>query len=510
MPSRSRLHSLSLGLSLSAALAAPSPPTVTLLSHLHNNHTWYGGSAIALQAPTDPVFMTSTWVYSPVALFGDRPLATPSPTNWSTITTKDMRFQTLDVAAAMANGAGKPARALSPSSPPSSSSSPATFVDSLAFWLEKPDGINGTCVLVGFNSAFPPKVDGTGPLPAGTVWRSTVGVTGCENVNLWTPATSFVLSSDGSVAAVWVMGPDGSFTLQTFDGQTGSLLWTVVNEPPPPPSNEMFFSNGIGLSADGRFAVIDSGVAGLGDHSLYIHDVQSPNGTLRDLVPSTVAVQGSLSHDGAYIYTCPTQSTAAVDLWRWDEKTSAYVDLGTANAPLPPGSEGETQWYLVAGTFGFNAAANRTLFAAVWVAASLDGNGVAAVWYADTFTTGRQPDAAYPFTTVGGDIAIDGAAVACDGPLCVVGLEAAKLNGNRPTVVLFDLSVPAEGADDGAAAVPRPPVWNFTSPGTINSISISLGGAGGKTAYILASGCDSYGICVAPGADSYAWEVTGW
>lgn len=505
-----RLHSFVvalLGLS-TFALAAPSL-TVTLVYHLHSNRTWYGSSAIALQAPADPVFMTSTWVYAPVALFGERPLASPSPSNWSTITTKDMRFQTLDVTSAMANGAGTPARTLS-SSP--SSSSAATFVDSLAFWLEKPDGINGTCVLVGFNSAYPPKVDGTGPLPAGTVWRTPVGVTGCENVNLWTPWTSFILSSDGSVAASWVMGPDDSYTLQTFDGQTGALLWTVVNEPPPPPSDQGFFSNGIGLSADGRFAVIDSGVAGLGDHSLYIHDVRSPNGTLRDLVPSTVPVQGSLSHDGTYIFTCPTESTAAVDLWRWDEKTSAYVDLGTATAPLPPGSEGENLWYLVSGTFGYNAASNRTLFAAVWVAGSLDGNGVAAVWYADTFTKGRAPDAAYVFASVGGDIAIEGGALACDGPFCVVGLQTAKLNGDLPTVVLFDLSVPAAGGADeeGLAAGPRAPVWNFTSPGTINSVAISLGGADGKTAYVLASGCDSYGICVAPGADSYAWEVTGW
>jgi hypothetical protein len=501
----------------SAPSAPAAPPTlnVTLLLHLHNSRTWFGGSAVALQSPSDPVFMTSTWVYSPVALFGDRPLASPSPLSWESSTTQDMRFQTLDVASAAASGTGQPAHFLARDGA-SSSPSPSTFVDSLALWLEKPDGIAGTCVLVGFNSAYPPKPDAnTTHFPTGTVWRTTLGESGnCVNVNGWSPWTSFALSQDGQVAAGWVLQQDGSYLLQALNGQTGEVLWTTVHAPPPPPEDQEFFSYGIGLSADGRFAVIDAGVAGLGDHHLYVHDVQSPNGTLRDVVPSAVAAQGALSRDGAYIFTVPSSTAPVVDLWVWDGAKGAYDDIGTsAPAPIPSSGQQETSWDLVAATFGYDAASNRSVFAAVWVASSLSGNGVAAVWDVQTFATGRAPLAAYTFSAVpGSDIAIDGGAVACDGTLCVVGLETPKVNGTSPTVVLFDLSVPAEDGETSEGA-PRPPVWNFTSPGSINSVALSLGASADgkeKVAYVLASGCDSFGICVKPGADAYMWEVRGW
>ena len=50
-------------------------------------------------------------------------------------------------------------------------------------------------------------------------------------------------------------------------------------------------------------------------------------------------------------------------------------------------------------------------------------------------------------------------------------------------------------------------LWNFTTPGSVDAVSVARAEGGGG-AYVLAAGCASLGVCTVPGGDVYGFEVT--
>jgi hypothetical protein len=457
--------------------------TARVLSHIIDPRTWYGDSAVGGNvAAGDPVFMTTSWVYPPVEALGFRPAAGPAP--WKTDTTKDLTYQTLlvDTAPSVYGGAA---------------GSAAAPVDSLMMWVEKPSGIVGMCTLVGFNSGAAPQPDAPTP-PAGT-WKTRLPMP-CLNVNLWSPYSAFDVSADGKTAVAWVLQSTGAnTTVYGLDAATGAIAWSR-DFGVDAGDADYFLSYGVTLAAGGRWAVYDQGVVGLTDHFLYVLDAAT--GATRDVVPSAVAIQGALSPDGAYLYTAPQEGAALFQVHKFNDAAGAYAPVGGPGAPpLPAGSDGET-WYFVDGVFSVDAAANRTLLAAIWIAESLSGNGVFALFDADRAADG--PLAVHLLTTLNNDMAIDGGAVACDGPVCAAALEAGAINGTAPTVVVLS----AVGVAPGAAA---PPVFTAVTRGSMNSVSVAAGRAVNGTAavyFVGAAGCTTNAICTAPGAEATLWELT--
>ena len=104
---------------------AAAAPNVSLLVHAHDARTWYGSAAIGLLGPSDPVLLTSTWVYAPEEIVAYRPSVSATNASWRLDTSKDGRYQTWSVGTAASAGAS------------------GERIDSLAFWNEKFSGISG-------------------------------------------------------------------------------------------------------------------------------------------------------------------------------------------------------------------------------------------------------------------------------------------------------------------------------------------------------------------------------
>jgi hypothetical protein len=455
-------------LTVSAAICAPS---VKLIAHSHSNQTWFDSAAIGMQGPSDPVFMTTSWVYAPSEVLGIRPMKN---TSWQTNTQKDFKYQTLFV-----TSTGVPA--------PSNQS-----IDSLLFWNEKPNGPDGTCVLYGFNSAFPPHLPPNGVdalVTAGPQWRTNL-TTDCFNVNGDTPFTRFDISSDGRSAVAWINNANNDAIVIGLDGQTGEKLWTQTF---PSNGQDYFLSYGASISANGEFVVADAGVEGLGPHRLYV--MNATNGTIITIVASTAVVQGFISPTGEYIAIGASTAEPIASVLRFDPASQSFVKVGDATGPAP-----SSEAYVLSNyAFGYDPATKRTIVGVAWFADSLNGNVVAGVWDTANLTAG--PISVY--TSLGsGDIALEGAQITCERSLCVLGLWCQKENGDVPTIVLLS------GA--GAAGASLPPAWNFTSPGSMDNVGITSGEVNGADGfYVAAAGCSSVGVCTKPGGDAYLFEVSG-
>lgn len=456
---------------LGAALLATAHSAITAKLILAAKSTsWFGSSAIALQGPADPVFMTSTWVYEPTEIVGWRTSRNATAPAWVDDTSKDLHYQTLSVASpGVATVAGR--------------------VDSLAFWNRKPSGLNGECVLFGFNSARAPDLIFGPSTPSS--WHVNLTEADCDNVNLAVPWSRFALSDNGALAAAFVQGADASVTLYVFDGATGAPRWTKHVPCGTPAECQYFLAYGVDVSADGRFVLFDDGVEGAGAHRLNVLD--AADGTPRcDPVLSAGDIPAHASPNGDFMMTADdgsAASTGAFSTWRWDAAAKAYARVGGSTPP--DGGDG-SGWVLAQYAFSADAAGN-TWLGVVWFASSLSGPSVFAIYNASAPTTAIASASRPPLA--GSDMANAGAVVDCAGALCAAGLYTQEAgNAEQPTLIVLAGDSPSSNA-------------NFTTPGSVDAVSVASAGAPGKY-YVLAAGCSSPSVCTKPGGNVRAYEIT--
>lgn len=385
-------------------------------------------------------------------------------------TTKDLKYQTLYVTA------------------PGEAPVIAGGVDALAFWNLKPSGVDGTCVLIGFNSAEGPDVD-LGPNQPGRSWHANL-TTNCNNVNSAVPWSRFALSDDGSTAVAWTQDDTGDITVYAFEGQTGASRWKKTIPCGTPDQCQYYLSYGADISSDGRWVVYDDGVEGAGPHQLHV--LAAADGAPRAApVQSPDAVPAHASPNGDFMFSsddASAPSTGAFSTWLWDAASGVYKLVGSALPPLGSGGDG---WTLAQYAFSVDDD-NKTWLAVVWFDTSLAGPSVLALYDAAAPASGPVSWAAT--TPLAIDVANAAAVVDCAGGLCAAGFYTQKVGGPQPTLVVV------------AAAAPGA-VWNFTTPGSVDAVSVTRSGASGSF-YVLAVGCASASVCTQPGGDLYGFEVT--
>lgn len=475
-------HRLLAAASLLAAANAAGNVTVTLLERVNSPKTWWGDVSLGIQGPSDPIMMVASWVYDPVEVVGVRP---KTNTSWKLDTTKSMKYQSLFLA-----GTG---------AVPASSSA----VDSLLLWNEKPSGIDGTCVLYGFNSAVAPSVNVTGSAdaaaPARSVWK-TVLTGDCININVYSPFSWFDISADGSTAVAFTYSANSSVVIYSLDGQTGAVRWTKEFEVPDW-DQQQFLSYGVNLDrGDGKYLIFDMGVEGLSDHFLYV--LATGDGSVRATVPSAGVLQGALSPDAALTFIVASKVQPLNTVLRWNAASSSYEPLGDVAAPLPSGATADQGWNFGGGAFGTDPRTNTTYVAFAWYSNDLSGSCTAAIYDVDNLAAG--PIQQYTANGIGNNIAFASAVVQCAGAVCAVGwpTQALQPPATLPTVVLLVGS----GGTPGAAAAPS---WTYITSGTVNAVSVAADpDTSSGSYYVAASDCASYGPCVAPGGDAYLWQVT--
>ena len=453
----------------SSAFAAPSISAKQVLS-ARSPTAWFGSSAIARptgDAAGAPVFLASTWVYPPDEVIG---YGINGSRLWVKNTTADLTFQTLYVSA------------------PGEAPAKAGGVDALAFWNLKPSGIDGTCVLLGFNSAVGPDVD-LGPSRPGSSWHANL-TSDCSNVNLAVPWSRFTLSDDGSTAVAWTQDAAGDITVYAFEGQTGQLRWQKKFPCGTPDECNYYLSYGCDVSGDGRWVVYDDGVEGAGAHKLHV--LAAADGAPRAVVLSPDAVPAHASPDGTFMFSsddADAPSTGAFSTWRWSAAAAAYTLAGSALPPLGSGGDG---WTLAQYAFSTDER-NRTWLGVVWFDTGLLGPSVLALYDAAAPASGPV---SWVATTplAGSSMANAGAVVDCAGSMCAAGFYVQKVGAPQPSLVVVAADAPAT-------------VWNFTTPGSVDAVSVSRSGKPGSY-YVLAAGCTSPGVCTVPGGDLYAFEVT--
>lgn len=458
---------------LASTSLAASTPTISgkVIFQSHTQQAWFGSSAIALQSPTDPVFMASTWVYPPTEVIGYRPAHNKTAPAWADDTTRDLKYQTLYVSA------------------PGVEPLTAGAVDSLAFWNLKPDGIDGVCALFGFNSAAPPDLS-FGPPKTGS-WHFNL-TSDCTNVNLAVPFSRFALSDRGESAVAWVQGANASITLFSLEGATGALRWSRNIPCGSKADCDYFLSYGADVSPDGAWMVYDEGVVGSGAPHR-IHVLSTATGEARGPpVLSPVPIPAHASLDATYILTsddASNPSTGAFSTWRWSPLGRNYTKVGSGKAPLDSAGNG---WTLSQCAFSTDPTTGETWVGLVWFDSTLLGPSVFALY-----------NAAHPSTPVttthttplpGSDFANAGAVVDCAGDVCVAGLFTQKVGGPQPTLLVASGSAPGR-------------VWNFTTLGSVDAVSVVRVGGNNSTYYVLTGGCQSVGVCTQPGGDVYGFEV---
>jgi len=429
--------------------------------------SWFGSSAIGVQAPGDPVFMASTWVFPPAEVVGWRPARNATAPAWADDTTKDLQYQTLSL-----------------SSPGVAPAAPGA-VDALAFWNRKPHGTDGECLLYGFNSARAPDLSlAPAPAPAGGAWAAELSRGDCDNVNLAVPWSRFALSDDGATAVAWVQGAAGNVTVSAFDGRTGAPRW--ARAVPCAAACDSFLALGADVSGDGKWVVFDEGDAAAAHR---VHVLAAADGAPRGApVESAVAVPAHASPDGDFLLTADDAASGNFSVWKWDAAAGAYARAG-AGAPPPPAAPSASGFVLAQHAFSRDAA-GRTWLGVVWFDASLQGQAVAALYDAAAPGAGAAASAVVA-PLAGSDLAYGGAVVDCAGALCAAGLWTQAVGGPQPTLVVLE-------AGGGR--------WDYTTPGSVDAVSVSAG-AGAGAYYVLAAGCASVGVCTEPGGDLVAFEV---
>ena len=453
----------------SCTLTSATPRLITARLVLSaKSPSWFGSSAISLQGPSDPIFMASTWVYEPTEVIGWRPSSNATAPAWVDNTSKDLQYQTLSVASpGMAATAG--------------------LVDALAFWNRKPSGLNGECVLFGFNSARAPDLS-FGPATPSS-WHFNLTEADCDNVNLAVPWSRFALSDDGSLAVAFVQGADASVTLFAFDGATGAPRWTKHVPCGTPAECPYFLAYGVDVSADGRFVLYDDGVEGAGAHRLNVLDAATGAPRCAPVL-SAGDIPTHSSGNGDFLMTADDGSAASTGVfstWRWDAASEGYARVGGA---APPDAGDGSGWVLSQYAFSSDAEGN-TWLGVVWFTASLTGPSVFAMYNASApgVPVAHVTRPALP----GSDMSNAGAVVDCAGALCAAGLFTQKAGDvAQPTLIMLVADAPAS-------------VFNVTTPGSVDAVSVAVAGAGRY--YVLAAGCSSASVCTQPGGDVRAYEV---
>jgi hypothetical protein len=454
--------------SLASAAAAPAP-----LVELHTPRAWLGSSALSLQGPRDPVAMMTTWVYAPEEILAYRPSVNASAPAWTGDTTKDLTYQTLSVESASGRTAALPKGA----------------VDTLAFWNRKPSGIVGECVLIGFDSAAAPDLS-FGPPRAGS-WHFNLS-SDCSNVNGAVPWSRFALSDDGLTAVAWTQGgASPNVTVYALDGQTGRLRWTVETPCGKTPDEcDYFLSYGVDVSDDGRWVVFDEGTAG-DPHRLHV--LSAADGSPRcPPVVSPDAISAHISPDGAWMYTSSdpaNPSSGNFSTWRFNPTAARYERAGSGAPPEPAGSHG---WTSAEYAFSLDAATNTTLLGVVWFDTTLAGDSILAVYDA---AAPQTPKSFFIMKGIDNGFANAGAVVDCSGALCAAGFWTQRVGGPQNTLVALS------GRDPHF-------LFNFTTPGSVDAVSILEDRLGGDGYFLLGVGCQSLGVCTKPGGDAYLFELT--
>lgn len=449
---------------------------VSQLLRVQDAKTWWGDVSIAVAGPADPILMLSSWVYKPALVEAFRPAKTGTERYWSTNVSSVYERETLYVTSAAPYGLSGAVKA------------PA--VDSLIMWNAKESGITGPLRIYGVNSATKPDLQGAN----GVAWNVTLDAES-SNVNLWTSQTVMALADDGSTAVAWILDDLATVTVVGLNGQTGALAWNRTISYNDSVA-QYAYSYGADLSADGKFAIFDTGLAGITNQSLFIVDIR--DSVLRGPAPvqSVGLINGRLSHDAAYTVAVMDPLNPEATILQWNDGSAAYVPIGTISGPNPSGSSGAGQGWFMYANFGFDPVSSTTIFGAVWITADLTGTTAAGVW--DVARLSAGPLASYNYTSSQDQIAIDEAEIACAGLLCAVALNALTVNGTLPTVVIMS----AEG--DGAS-------WSTVTPGSMLSVDVNVGAdaSGAREYYVAAAGCSTPSVCSDQGADAYLWRVSG-
>jgi hypothetical protein len=461
-------------LAASAAAACGAGITGRALLLAKDNDTWIGSSAIALQSDADPVFMITSWVYAPEEIVGYRTAATNATPAWRVDTTKDLKYQTLYV-----SSSGRPAKS-------------ASAVDSLAFWNRKPDGINGDCHLIGFNSRVAPDLDFSPP-SAGSWFVNLTADGTCDNINGAFPYSRFAISGDGASATAWVQDGTGNIKVFGIDGQTGAVRWTAERKCGS--ECEYFESYGATISEDGRWVAFDYGVIGF-PHNISV--VSSADGTQRgkSVVPSWDGTPAYISPDGSFVFTAndagnPSRGTFMT--WHWNDVSGEYEAYSYGQPPIDSGGAG---WTLAQAAFSLDAATGTTYLGVVFFTQTLAGPMVVAIYDAASLGKG-----AISYVVVKGipgfDIALADAVIDCDGALCAAGLATQRV-GDKEQPTLVAVSAAAANAS-----------WAWVGPGTVDDVSVVVhdAGAAGEGYYVLAGGCSSRSVCDGKGGFAAAFDL---
>lgn len=452
-----------------ASAVVVAAPSMRLLHNLTSTKTWFGDAAVAMHGVDEPVLVVSSWVFSAelVAVGVDG-------TAWDDRNfTKIDTFETLYVATAQAP-------------------LPASQVDSVAFFNQKPDGIIGNCSLIGFNSHSAPVPH---PSPSdGPGWRTDFDLP-CENVNLWVPFSRFGISEDGKVAMGWVQDASGNVTVFGLDGVTGKVKWRH-SQGTDPKYQDYFLCYGATLTKDGAWVVYDEGIEG-GPGVFTLHVLDAATGVERGVVSSVQAVEGWISPDGAYLVSYADNTRTTVTVVGWDEASKQYKKVGDAVAPTPTA---EPQWVLADCSWGQdNTTTRRTILACGFFSSDLQGVVSIAVWDVGALSAG--PISLYTSEGVNNGMAFDGLEVECARSLCAVALMSVVASVSETVLVL-------DGT--GAAGAKAAPLFKVVTRGTMNAISVAVGTVGGEVVYYVgAAGCSSIGGCDPPGAEAFLWQVAG-
>jgi hypothetical protein len=181
--------------------------------------------------------------------------------------------------------------------------------------------------------------------------------------------------------------------------------------------------------------------------------------------------------------------TGAFSTWRWSAAGGAYARVGRGAPPPPPPSAGGG-WTVA--QYAFSTQGNTTWLGVVWLPTSLLGPSLLSLF--DAARPGAPVTTARTEPLPGSDIALAGAVVDCAGDVCAAGFYTQRVGGPQRTLVVVAGSAP------GA-------VWNYTTPGSVDAVSVARREGGGGGAYVLAAGCASVGVCTVPGGDAYGFEV---
>ena len=447
-----------------ALLLAGAAPALALTAHVErvahfvDKRTTFGSTALVPQNnASDPVFLTTSWVYDPeeiVAYQGGAPL-------W--------RLDTSSAGRQMWIVSGGAFAATAPGK-----------LNALAYWIEKDNGPLGNCSLSVFDAS-------RSPFAAGNGWRTVLLADVCAIVNLALSTYTYAdISRDGSLVAAMTVSDGLNVTVHAFDGQTGKLRWTR-SVSPPGPDHDYFTFSGLRVSADGEFVAWEFGdVSAVGGVKQYI--VGGVDGKDRaEPVRSDGGLEPPISEDGGYsVVTVGVASGGSrARVVRWNASSATYEPAGAdIDGPALAG----IVWDLAAASSSFDPVSDRSFVTLAWSSAGL--NAAAVTMYDVTELT--RPVASYKTPVSTGDYDSSGVAIACFERLCIAGFYPGS-GVSQPTVVLLDASAPT-------------PVWNSTTEGSVLDVSIAPAKVP-ETYFVSASGCTTPSICTGPGAEAAYWLV---